>query len=470
MFTSIKESIKIFFNYSQTYSQQLYLRGYIMESNNATETIPQITIGHKSSDNRSRARLLVPERYQVEIRTAALDDMIADDHQVRFIWEFVNKLDFSKILNKIKSVENGPGRSATDPRIFLSLWILAIIEGIGSARTIERYCDEHLAFKWLCGGVSVNYHSISDFRTNHGEELDNLLTESVAILMHKGLVNLKRVSQDGMKVKAHAGKGSFHREPTLKDSLKIAKEQLVALNKELASSLSDFTEKMKAAKRKAAEQRVSKIQESLNELEQYRQQKEKALIKERKKLSETAKQEMRTSTTDPECRKMQMNDKGHSPAYNIQFATDHKNRAIVGFDVTNNASDYGQLSGMLEQIQNRYARNPDEILADSGYFSHADIEKASKIGKNTLLYVPPRNPDSYLKTKGKSKVIIDLEQRMINPFVKTMYKERASTAEWTNAMNRNRGLWKFCVVGLKKVKSVVCLFAITHNMLLAYYN
>lgn len=441
-----------------------------MEPCESSKSSSQITLEHKTSDIKSRARLLIPERLQVEMRVAALDDMIAEDHQVRFIWEFVNKLNLSKILNKIKSVENGPGRSATDPRIFLSLWILAIIEGIGSARTIERYCEEHLAFKWICGGVSVNYHSISDFRANHGEELDNLLTESVAILIHKGLVNLKRVSQDGMKVKAHAGKGSFHREPTLKDSLKIAKEQLIALNKELEGSLSDYSERIKAAKRKVAEQRVSKIQDSINELEKYRQQKEKTLIKERKKLSESVKQEMRTSTTDPECRKMQMNNKGYSPAYNIQFATDHKNRAIVGFDVTNNASDYGQLSCMLEQIQNRYDRNPDEILADSGYFSHADIEKASKIGKNTLLYVPPRNPDSYLTTKGKSKVIIDLEQRMINPLVKTMYKERASTAEWTNATNRNRGLWRFCVIGLKKVKAVVCLFAITHNMLLAYYN
>lgn len=440
-----------------------------MEPYKSSNSFSQITLEPKSS-YRSTARLLFPERYQVEIRTAALDDMIPDDHQVRYIWEFVSKLNFSKILSKIKSVENGPGRSAIDPRIFLSLWILAIIEGIGSARTIERYCKEHLAFNWICGGVNVNYHSISDFRTNHGEELNDLLTESVAILMHKGLVNLKRVSQDGMKVKAHAGKGSFHRENTLKDSLKAAKDQLIALNKELEGSASDGSEKIQATKRKVAEQRVSKIQESIDELEKYRQQKENTLIKERKKLSESEKKEMRVSTTDPECRKMQMNNKGYSPAYNVQFATDHTKRAIVGLDVTNNASDYGQLSGMLEQIQDRYDKVPDEIFADSGYFSHADIEKASKIGKNSLLYIPPRNSESHLKTKGKSQIIIDLEKRMKNPLVKTIYKERASTAEWTNAMNRNRGLWRFCVIGLKKVKAVVCLFAITHNMLTAYYN
>jgi transposase len=434
--------------------------------NNTSETQEKA----KPSSIKPKVRLKLPERAQVEMCMQALDDLLPDDHKARFIWDYVSQLNLNDILNKIKSIENSAGRSATDPRILLSLWILAITEGIGSARMIERYCSEHNAFKWICGGVHVNNHTLSDFRVDHGEELDNLLTQTIAILMHSGLVTLKRVSQDGMKVKANAGKGSFKKAETLDQYIKISQEQIKSLNEELHNDSSACSARVKAAKKRAAEDRLSRLIKSKEELEKYLKQKSEALKRERKKLSKKQIKDTKSSTTDPETRKMQMNNKGYSPAYNVQLATDHKKGAIVGTNVTNNATDYGQLTPMLEQIKERYGRTPDETLADAGYFSHQDIERATHKNDKCTLYVSPKNKDSHKTTKNKSKVIIDLEQRMNTPIAKEVYSERAGTAELSNAINRNRGLTQFFVRGLNKVKCIVSLFAITHNILIAYYN
>lgn len=431
---------------------------------------PQITVTPNSTQIKSKVRLNTPIRNQVEIRTEALDDLLPDDHKARFIWDYVNQLNLDEILNTIKAVENNPGRPATDPRILFALWILAITEGIGSARMIERYSNEHIAFKWICGTVPVNYHTISDFRTKYGKELDKLLTESIAILMHSGLVTLKRVSQDGMKVKADAGKGSFRKEDSLKDLLNKAKEQIDFLNREMENNPSECSERLKAARKRAAEERINALQDSIKELKKYREEKEESFRKERKKLKKKQKDDMKISVTDSQARIMKMNNSGFSPAYNVQLATDHKKRAIVGVKVVNNASDYGQLVPMLNQLKNRLGRVPDEFIADSGYFSHESIEKATKAHKGCKLYIKPRNTDSHNSTEGKSKVVIELEKRMATDEVKPIYNERASTAEWANAVNRNRGLSKFFVRGLEKAQAMVCLFAIVHNMLILYNN
>lgn len=418
----------------------------------------------------SKARIKKPERMQVEIQMQALDDLLPDDHKARFIWNYVNDLNLADILSKIKSTQTNPGRPAIDPRILLSLWMLAITEGIGSARMIERYCSEHNAFKWICGGVSVNYHTIADFRVDNGEELDDLLTQSVAVLMHSGLVTLKRVSLDGMKVKANAGKGSFKKGKTLASLLEEAKEQIKNLKEELHNDPSACSLRLKAAKEKAAKDRLQRIQESQNELNRFIDQKSKALERQRKKLKEEQKNNTKSSTTDPQARFMQMNNKGNSPAYNVQLATENKKKVIVGAEVVNDATDYGKLTPMLEQLKKRYGKQPEELLADAGYFAHDDIENATRKNADTTLYVAPRNDNSHKSTSKKSKAVIELEQRMTTNYAETIYKERASTAEWSNAVNRNRGLKQFFVRGLEKVKSVVLLFAITHNMLISYYN
>ncbi len=103
----------------------------------------------------------------------------------------------------------------------------ATIDGIGSARELDRRCSEHFASLWLCGGVGVNDHTLSDFRMAHGEFLEGLLVQSVTTLLHEGLIELNRVAQDGMRVRASAGSSSFRREASRERCLQQAQQHWV---------------------------------------------------------------------------------------------------------------------------------------------------------------------------------------------------------------------------------------------------
>lgn len=405
--------------------------------------------------SRGKPRLKIPVRNQVEIVTGCLNDWLPEDHKARFVWAYVEKLDLSIILNKIKSVESHPGASAIDPRILFALWLYAFIEGIISAKMINRYCKEHMGFKWICGGVSVNEHTISDFRTRHGDALDDVLIQSIAVLSHQGIINLKRVAQDGMKVKAHAGKGSFRREKTLKAHLKIAEDYV----KDLKADPCKHSLRQAAAKKRAAEEKVKKIECALVELRKHRSQKAKAQKKNNHSFTEKDKQSMRASKTDPQARNMKMPNGGFAPAYNVQFASDCESKAIVGVQVVQAGNDYGQLAPMQQQLIRRYGKAAPELLADPGFLEHKDVEEASK---NSTLYIP----SEIVKETSHSETMLEIKKRMDAPEAKEIYKERSSTAEFVNARVRTRGLTQVLVRGLAKVQVVSTLFAIGNNMLI----
>ena len=178
-------------------------------------------------------RLRTAVRDQIVFRSASvLDDLIPPEHPVRAIWEYVVGLDLAVLLEPIKAVQGRPGRCPIDPKILLALWLHATTRGVGSARQLDSLCRSDIVYQWIVGDVGVNYHTISDFRTDHGDLLDDLLTRSVAALLTEGLVDLERVAQDGMRVRASAGAASFRRRPTLEEALTEAQEQVDALKEE----------------------------------------------------------------------------------------------------------------------------------------------------------------------------------------------------------------------------------------------
>ena len=176
-----------------------------------------------------QARLLRPVRNQVQMVWRDLDSLIADDHPVRAVWEILQRLDLADFYRRIKATTDRPGHPAIDPAILLAVWVYATSEGIASARRIDELCVEHDAYRWLCGGVSVNYHTIADFRTAYPEELDRLLTQVLGTLLASELITLRQVAQDGMRVRASAGPGSFHRQQHLEQCLREARAHLERL-------------------------------------------------------------------------------------------------------------------------------------------------------------------------------------------------------------------------------------------------
>ena len=419
----------------------------------------------------SAPRVLMAQRNQIALRPMDLEATVGPEHAVRNVWAFVERLDLSALYAEIGSVEGGAGRSAIDPQILMALWLYATVDGVGSAREIERLTEAHDAYRWICGGVNVNHHTLSDFRCARVELLDELLTDSVAVLVDKGLVKLERVAQDGMRVRASAGAASFRRRSTLESCLEQARAQVQALKGEIDADPNAGNRRRRAARERAAEEREKRLAQALEQLAQVEKQKNKKVVA--KKENETEEQhqkrsEPRVSSTDAEARVMKMADGGFRPAYNVQFATTPESQIIVGVEVNNCGSDLGQLSPMLEQVEQRYEQCPAEWLADGGFARNADIEDAHRGG--TTVYAPVRHPrnssrDPHVALPDDSEAIIQWRQRMGSEAAKEIYKQRAATAECVNAIARGRGLTQFLVRGLNKVKAVALWYALAHNLM-----
>jgi len=406
-------------------------------------------------------RLRCAQRNQVAMRLLALDDLLPEDHRARVVWEYVQGLDVTPLYQGIRAVSGSKGRDATDPKILLALWLYATVEGVGSARALARLCEQHVAYQWLAGEVSLNYHTLSDFRTAHPQFLDELLTGSVATLLEQDLVDLNRVAQDGMRVRASAGASSFRRRPTLESCLEEARTQVQTLRAELEADPGKAHEQQHQSHERAARERSERVQQALQRLPE---------LEAKKKPAE--KDQARASTTDPEATVMKMADGGFRPAYNVQFATDTASQVIVGVDVITSGSDLGQLQPMVEQIQERHGLAPAEMLVDGGFTKHEDIETVSKPEVGTTVYAPvPKSRsaavDEHAPHRRDTPVVTAWRQRMATPQAQAIYKERASTAECVNAQARNRGLRQFLVRGLAKVRIIALWYALAHNLMRA---
>ena len=412
-------------------------------------------------------------RDQVELVPQSLEERVALDHPARAIWALLERLDLTGFYRTIRAAVDGPGRPASDPRVLLGLWMLATVEGIGSARRLARLSEEHDAYRWLRGGVPVNYHLLADFRVAHQAELDALLTQTIALLLSEELVTLQRVAQDGVRVRAAAGSGSFRRRATLERCLGEAREQVERLAAERAApEAHDPTarRKQQVARERAARERLERVEralEALPALEAIKEQQRKKLSKERQQRVPEA----RVSTTDPDVRVMKMGDGGFRPALNIQVATDGDSRAIVGIAVSQQGSDGGLAAPMEAQVVERTGRHPGEYLIDGGLATRDDITTLA--ANDVTVYAPVEPPRT--ETSGRTAydprpddtpAVAAWRQRMGSPDGQAAYRQRSAIAEWTNAQLRVRhGLQRFTVRGVDRVTSVVLLLAVTHNLL-----
>lgn len=402
-------------------------------------------------------RLRTADRSQVEWVARDVDSTLPDDHRARLFWDLIGKLNLAKFYEPILARGRAPGVAATDPRILLALWILATSEGVGCASEVARLCRLHDAYRWVCGGVSVDPHTLSDFRIDHGEALDDLMTQVLAVLMKQGVLTLDRVTQDGLRTRASAGAASFRREPSLKECLDEAKAHLEAVRREGANPANHMSRQQQAARERGARERLERVERALEELPKARAVKK----------TNAEKAEARVSTTDPEARVMKMADGGFRPAYNLQFATETASRVIVGVAGPNAGADGGQMTPMRGQIEERTGKRPPEYLVDGGYVNLEAIDKAAEEGTTVFAPVPePRNPevDRYAPKPEDGPGTIAWRQRMNTDEAKEIYKERAATAECVNAQARNRGLIRLLVRGLEKVKAVALWFAVAHNL------
>ena len=412
------------------------------------------------TDEACRARVQFADRTQTGFCVTDLESLLPRDHPARSVWAYVEGLDLSPWYEAIRAVEGHAGRDAIDPRILTALWMYATLDGVGSARRLDALCDSHTVYQWIRGGVGVNYHTLSDFRTERVEALDELLSHSVAVLMEQGLVTLNTVAQDGKRVRASAGASSYRRRPSLKRRLQEAQAQVRALKQELEEDPSAATRRERAAQERAARERVERVKRAI---ERSKHLQNKAAGPKSKKAPE----HVRVSTTDPEMPVMKMADGGFRPAVNVQFATDVDSGIIVGVSAVN-TSDAEQLKPMHEQLFARYGKLPNNTLADGLYATRDAITTLAK--KGVTVYAPvrtPKDPEKYSAHQrrwGDSDAYAEFRQRMETDEAKELYRKRASTAEWVNAQAANRGLSRITVRGLIKAKAIALWHALTHNL------
>jgi len=421
----------------------------------APEPVPSATPGS------GKPRLARAQRTQVEMRLAALDDLLPPDHLARVIWGLIEQIDLSAFYAPIRAVEGQAGHPAIDPAILIALWLYATAEGVGSARALDRLCTEHIAYQWLCGGVSVNYHTLADFRVAHERALDECLTQHVAALMAEGLVSLERTAQDGVRIRASAGSGSFRRRERLEQFQTEAQARVEQLKAQAQADGDLRSPRQQAAQERAGRERLERVQQAVREMGELEQRR----AKDHQKKSE--RKPPRVSTTDPEARVMKMPNGGYQPAYNGQLAVETGSGVIVGVDVTAQV-DQGQIGPMLDQLAERYAEQPNEHLVDGGFVAHSDIETAADQG--VAVYAPLPAPRAQDQDPTQPRVtdgpgVRAWRERMQTEVAKTIYKLRAQTVEWANAGLRQRGLYQFEVRGRQKVRAVLLWFALLHNLL-----
>ena len=420
-------------------------------------------------------RLRRPGRQQMAWVAQCPDDRVPPGHPVRRIWEVAEHLDVSGFYTPIKARAGVAGRDTTDPKLLVALWLYACVRGIGAARELARQCEENLAFLWLLGGVTVNHRLLSDFRTDHGEALDALFTQVIASLVDKGVVKVRRISQDGVRIRVGAGASSRRGEERLQQLLAEAQQHVEELRRQLEGAEgAALTARQRAVRERMALERLQRLQEAIAQLPEVKKRHEETLKRAgRGRQGQKARERKpRVSTTDAEARVMKMANGGFNPAANVQLAADVESRAVLAVEVSNEGSDSAGLSApMRAQVEERTQGKVEEHLWDGGYVRYEDIEQAA--GQGVALYMPPKgatNParrGQELDPKpGDSEAVKAWKQRMRSEEGKQIYKQRAATRETIHADLRTcRGLGRITVRGLKKIRCVVLWSALAYNLM-----
>ena len=409
-------------------------------------------------------RMRSPMRDQIEWQFVDIDGLIGSEHPARVIWAYVKKLDLSELEEAIKAREHVRGQAPASPRLLLALWLYATSQKVGSARELARLCENHNAYRWLCGGVSVNYHGLADFRVAHPELIKRLLCENVAALSVTGVISLDEVTQDGVRVRSGAGARSFRRRKTLAKELRKATRLVEQLSAEAESDPAASSRRVKAAQERAARQREAKVNAALARLGELEEERKR---RGRTNKKDVAKQgEPRASTTDPQARVMKMADGGYRPAYNCQISTVAKGQIVVAAYAETNGSDRGLMRPMLDEVQRDYGRLPKRHLVDGGFNNNGDTEWAASQG--VKVYGPPpkskHRTDPYAPRDDDGPGVAQWRRRMSSPHGKGVYKRRVMT-ECINARFRQWGLQQFTVRGKQKATTVLNWFGLANNIL-----
>ena len=414
-------------------------------------------------------RVIGPDRTQLRWDIVDLDSQLPDDHRARLVWAFVKGLDLSEFYDRIKARDAVAGRPATDPRVVLAVWLYATLEGIGSARAIDRLCQQHAAYRWLCGGAPINHDLLAQFRRENAVLLDRLLTQSVTGLIAEKLITLEELAIDGTKVRACAGRGSMSKRKRLERIEQAVAERVAELKSELDTDPAEPERQRKKRALQAAEQRARRVERARQKLAELEQ--EKATRAKTHPTEEAKKSEPKVSVSDPEIRSMRLADGAVAPAWNVQVAT--AEGFVVAIDPTDRRKDSGLAPGVVAKVAERCGRAPQRLLADTTAMTREDIVTLAQQHPNMTVYSPPAPERSDVKAstlrarrskrRREPPAVVAWRARMASEEGQEVYRRRKLT-ERAHSIIKNRGMTRFLVHGREKVRAVCLLQALALNL------
>jgi len=425
-----------------------------------------------------------------------VQDYLPEDHLARFVVEIVDRLN----LSHLSAAYSGKGSKAYPPAMLVALLFYGYATGVFSSRKLEKATYDSVAFRYICANTNPDHDTIASFRKRFLKELEGLFVEILLVAEAMGLMKLGTVSLDGTKIKANASKHkalSWDYANRLEEQLKGEVEELLRLAEEAdQSSLPEEMDIPDELERR--EQRLAAIERAKKEIEtrarerfEREQEEYEEKVARRKAYEEATKRKARgkaptpptpgprgkdqVNLTDEESRIMPSSSGGFEQAFNAQAGVDVDTHIIVEQHVTQNTNDKQEIEPALEKI----AGLPEElgevetILADTGYFSEANVERCKDAEIEPLIPEKRQKHNQPLNERFKKDPepvpnptpVQAMRHRMNTKEGKALYAKRKSTVETVFGIIKHvQGFRQFLLRGLDSVQSEWTLVCIGWNL------
>ena len=387
----------------------------------------------------SRFKVYSPE--QAYLLPPSVRDELGEKHLCFFVRGVVERLDMS-VFEQSYSTEGG---ELYAPELMLGVWLYAYALGITSARQVERRLVEDLAFRYLAAGARVDNWALSAFRRRHGRALNDAFTQVLEWAQQQGMVKLGRVAIDSTRIAASACRDRVDTEQALRDTRAALRRQVRAWQK--AADRDD-------AEPGGLEVAIGELNKALAEMPRRMERLKKSGLK-------------KLSRTDGDARFLRQRG-GFVLVYTGEIAVsdDH---LIVAQRVTQNVTDNASLGPMIDEVTERCGAPPGAALADSGFFSIANIEQLEQ--QNIDAYVPDSNLASELnlgtrcRVKARAAAHRRMRAKLRSPDGQAAYARRKAVVEPVfGVLKQQRGIRQFRTRGLQNVNNEFTLATLAYNI------
>jgi transposase len=374
-------------------------------------------------------------------------DELGGDHLCFFVRRVVERLD----LHVFYDAYAAEGGMLYAPELMLSVWLYAYALGITSARQVSRRMVEDLAFRYLAGGHRVDNWALSAFRRLHRRGVNDCFTQVLEMAREMGLVRLGRVAVDSTRILANASRDHVDTEQLLRDTRAQLRLQVRAWQR---------TADQDDAEPGGFAVAIASVEQKLAELPSRLEKLNKSGLK-------------RLSRSDEDARLLRQKS-GYLMGYtgDIAVSDDH---LIVAQRVTQNSFDNDSLLPITAQVAERCGQPPERLLADSGFFSKANLEQLEAL--NIDAYIPDSNLAQAINRKldapapgtAKTPAHLRMRAKLISKEGRATYDRRKAIVEPVfGVLKQQRGMRQFRTRGLIHVGNEFALATIAYNLTRIY--